>query len=238
MWEVLVGIRHEGCPISDTGKNNPTVHVQNLVRTRYLDNEISNQLLGLRGDPEDIEDFIQDLNAHRRSSVMETYATTERETYVAVEMLYEQENPSIPEIIHQNKCYHRGATNVNSGIEHWTIYTNESDVTNRLTRDIETYGNTIEKYRTKRLSEGNGIESLQFSTLLLELTPRQQEVFEKAFSQGYYEKDEDETIADVADSLDIHHSTVGEHLKKAENTLLSEIGEQLFIDHGDNEDLQ
>lgn len=35
-------------------------------------------------------------------------------------------------------------------------------------------------------------------------------------------------MADVADHLGLHRSTVGEHLKKAQNTMLTEAGSGLF----------
>jgi predicted DNA binding protein len=60
------------------------------------------------------------------------------------------------------------------------------------------------------------------------LTERQREVVATAFETGYYEEPREATIADVAERLDCAQSTVAEHLRKAESTLVRhEIGSYL-----------
>lgn len=60
------------------------------------------------------------------------------------------------------------------------------------------------------------------------LTERQREVVTSAFEAGYYEEPREATIADVADRLDCALSTVAEHLRKAESTLVRrEIGSHI-----------
>ena len=51
-----------------------------------------------------------------------------------------------------------------------------------------------------------------------------------SLSLGYYESDVDVKTEDIAEELGVHQSTVWEHLKKAENTILTTIGQQLFVD--------
>lgn len=52
------------------------------------------------------------------------------------------------------------------------------------------------------------------------LTPRQREVLAVAVELGYYAADRAVTQADVADRLGVSRSTVGEHLRKIEATVL------------------
>jgi predicted DNA binding protein len=55
------------------------------------------------------------------------------------------------------------------------------------------------------------------------LTDRQQEILRVAVSVGYYDVPRDATYADVAAELDLAPVTVGEHLRKAESRVFSEI---------------
>ncbi len=52
------------------------------------------------------------------------------------------------------------------------------------------------------------------------LTPTQREVFEHAREAGYYEWPRGTTTRELADDLDVSKSTLLEHLRKAESTLL------------------
>ncbi len=52
------------------------------------------------------------------------------------------------------------------------------------------------------------------------LTPTQREVFEHAREVGYYEWPRGTTTRELADNLDVSKSTLLEHLRKAESTLL------------------
>ena len=53
------------------------------------------------------------------------------------------------------------------------------------------------------------------------LTPRQREVAQRVFEAGYYEWPREHTAEEIADDLDIASSTLHQHLRNAERTLLS-----------------
>jgi len=55
------------------------------------------------------------------------------------------------------------------------------------------------------------------------LTARQQEILDAAVEVGYYEAPRDATHEDVADRVGVSTTTVGEHLRKIEARLLSEL---------------
>ncbi|MFB6207172.1 MAG: helix-turn-helix domain-containing protein [Haloglomus sp.] len=58
------------------------------------------------------------------------------------------------------------------------------------------------------------------------LTDRQREIFEAAVERGYYRIPRDITQTELASELDLAPSTVDEHLRKAESTMLSAILEE------------
>ncbi|MFC6732033.1 helix-turn-helix domain-containing protein [Haladaptatus sp. GCM10025893] len=55
------------------------------------------------------------------------------------------------------------------------------------------------------------------------LTSRQREVLDVALDLGYYENPRAATHADIAAEFDCAAGTVGEHLRKAEGAVLSEL---------------
>lgn len=59
--------------------------------------------------------------------------------------------------------------------------------------------------------------------LFAELTERQQEILLTALDQGYYEQPRQVTYEDLAAELDCTKTTVGEHLRKAEEKVLTGI---------------
>lgn len=59
-----------------------------------------------------------------------------------------------------------------------------------------------------------------------ELTDRQRETLETAYTSGYFEWPRDATAEEVAESLDIASPTLHNHLRKAQNTLLGRILEE------------
>lgn len=59
--------------------------------------------------------------------------------------------------------------------------------------------------------------------LLSTLTGRQREVIETAFGLGYYEIPRRATHEDIAAALELSGSTVDEHLRKAESTLMEQL---------------
>ena len=55
------------------------------------------------------------------------------------------------------------------------------------------------------------------------LTDRQQEILDTATDLGYYRVPREATHEDIAADLDLSTTTVGEHLRKIEARMLSEI---------------
>jgi predicted DNA binding protein len=56
-----------------------------------------------------------------------------------------------------------------------------------------------------------------------QLTPRQQETLRTAVEVGYYDEPRRVTYRDIADRLQISAGTVGEHLRKIEAKILTDV---------------
>jgi predicted DNA binding protein len=70
-------------------------------------------------------------------------------------------------------------------------------------------------------TDGEGANRIDTETLL---TERQQEVLAVAIEKGYYEIPRQATNEEIAADMDCSTSTVGEHLRKIESRIISEVG--------------
>jgi predicted DNA binding protein len=212
MWENTVGIRHIGCPVSDTSAAHRDVHIQNLSKVGG-DDETSKRLLGLQGDSRAI------------ASVQQTADGSEH--YVSTELQFAPDNPSVNRLVSQQRCHRFPTVNVRNGIEHWILYTESKATVIDLIERLEDHGNEAELIRCVDIAESNtGID--EFPTLFTKLTDRQRATFEAALRAGYYEDDSDVTVEEIAETLGVHPTTSWEHLSKAENQILRAIGERLL----------
>jgi len=228
MWENTVGIRHIGCPVSDTSAAHHDVHLQNLSKVGD-DNETSKRLLRLQGDPDAVATFVDEFRAREEVTSFESVQQTAdgSEHYVSTEVRFAEDNPSVNRLVTQQRCHRHPTVNVRNGIEHWVLYTESKSVVIDLMERLEDHGNEAELIRSVDIAESNtGID--EFPTLFAKLTDRQRATFEAALRQGYYDDGSEVTVEDIADTLDVHPTTSWEHLSKAENQILRAIGERLL----------
>lgn len=78
---------------------------------------------------------------------------------------------------------------------------------------------TLEARRDRRRSRAG--DPLAESTVERELSDRQLEVLRTAYHGGYFERPRDRTAAEIAESLDVSHSTVSRHLRAGQQRLFS-----------------
>jgi hypothetical protein len=95
-----------------------------------------------------------------------------------------------------------------------TLVGEEDDIRQVMGVIPEEVSHTVEKTGTYR----PGTERL-----FAELTDRQQEILLTALEMGYYEQPRRATYKDIAEELDCTKTTIGEHLRKAEEKVLTGI---------------
>ena len=234
MWETELAIRHHGCPVSDVSNDHPEVRFENVRRVGSVDGR-AKRLLCFDGDGAAIDALVEDFRAHPATVSLER-VSSEGEAlasrYYICEVEYTEENPSIRHLIERAGCFRHPTVVVRGGIEKWTVYTRSKESVREFVDSVETLDNDVAVVRNVDigpLTEGGVI---QHDPLRSALTNGQIAAFRAALELGYYRDDANVTIADIADHLGVHRSTAGEHVKRAENTLLSEIGARLFPETG------
>lgn len=232
MWECLVGVRHRGCPISDTSDSLQSISIQNVSKAD-IPGSFGRRLLYVRGDRDDVERFEDICGSHERVVDLQVVSKNEgTEGYYAVEIEYDNGNPSILSLIHERGMFHHGSIGVQRGVEQWLVYSSQKEAIQELTAEIKSHDNEVTIYRVVDLGELGHISNIEQGFILSELTNQQQKTFQMAFEMGYYEADNDIIVSDIADALDRHETTTWEHLSKAENAILTNVGDELFASRG------
>ena len=228
MWECLLGIRHAGCPISDTSFSFPGISIQNVSRAD-IPGSRGRRLLYLRGNIDEIDDFAAAYRRHDGVVSLERVSDDgSGEAYFAAEVEYGGSNPSILSVLNSKGVFYHGSVMVQEGIEHWLVYSEEKSAIQELKAELESYENTVNVYRMVDLSELGHIGDIQFGNLLTQLTDQQRITFRTALELGYYDGESETTVSDIASELDLHETTTWEHLNKAENAILTDVGSSLF----------
>ena len=228
MWECLVGVRHRGCPISDTSDALQSISIQNVSKAD-IPGSFGRRLLYVRGNRDDVERFEDICRSHERVVDLQVVSKNEgTEAYYAVEIEYDDDNPSLLSLINERGMFHHGSIGVQEGVEQWLVYSAQKEDIQELTTEIESHDNRVTIYRMVDLGELGHISNIEQGLILSELTNQQQKTFQMALEMGYYEADNDTIVSDIADALDRHETTTWEHLNKAENAILTNVGDQLF----------
>ncbi len=235
MWETLLAIRHYGCPVSDVCALHPDVQLQNISRSE-IHGRTSKRILCAQGDPTTLDSFAETFRDREEVHRFETLGGSGGKTrYFSVSMEYDSTNPSIARLIEEHGCFQHNTVPVRKGIEQWTIYSRRKSVVRAVADAVESLDNDVDIRRSKDCTEFAPNNPLKFASLRKELTQRQIHAFRTALELGYY-RSGDISMEDLGHAMDLHPSTAWEHLKKAENVLLTEIGLRLFPQQPTNEE--
>jgi predicted DNA binding protein len=230
MRETELAVRHRGCPVSDVSNDHPGVRFENVRRVRSAAGR-AKRLLCFEGERSDVSAFAEDFRAHPAAVGLERVSSDGDGTgsaYYISEIEYPENNPSILHLVERAGCFRHPKVVVRGGIEHWTLYTRRKESVREFVDTVEGLDNDVEVLRNVDVGRLGGEADIQHAPLRAALTDRQAETFRTALSLGYYERDSRVTVEDIAEALGVHRSTAGEHVKRAENTILSEIGGRLF----------
>lgn len=99
----------------------------------------------------------------------------------------------------------------------------ETDLRTLLDRISERYDDTRVLSKRERARVEEATDSALSEGHLDDLTDRQQEVLEAAYRAGYFNWPRDANAEEVAESLDISSATLHSHLRKAEDSLLTDL---------------
>ncbi|WP_458207992.1 helix-turn-helix domain-containing protein [Haladaptatus sp. NG-SE-30] len=137
---------------------------------------------------------------------------------------------SIIERFEEYNCLYQPPTIHRQGWEHYTVITfDESDI-RALLRDLEA-DRDIEVLSKTTITEQQIPHSMlaPVDQLFEDVTERQMAALRLALESGYYEQPRKTSLRELADQTAVARSTYEEHLRKAENKLLTNAGQFLRL---------
>ena len=215
MYEVSFKLRHE-CPYRGLSERYPGVSIRewHLQDCQVLEITVPN-----------VEDDALLEEIDRLGTVLHT-AEHGSTLHTIVQSCACSIEESIVRTFERHNCVHLPPTVYRNGWEHYTVIGfDESDVIALLaeldeSREIDVLAKTsIEERHVPHSS------LLSVDRLFDGLTARQLEALRIALDAGYYEQPRGASIADLAEVTTVARATYEEHLRKAENKLVTNAGQ-------------
>lgn len=215
---VLVPEGSDPHPAAGQLSGDPDLSREAILHLNLLEDGTAVTLSRLRGDRARLEELLEDTEAILRYDVSETGAGLH--AYIHFEP-----NDTARNLLALTQ---RHELVVDTPIE----YGPDGSLRVAVIGDDDTVQRAIEdvpdgiRLELRQLSDYDP-ELRQLSSLL---TERQQEILDAAVRVGYYRVPREATHEDIAANLDLSTTTVGEHLRKIEARLLSEISQSATPD--------
>jgi predicted DNA binding protein len=187
--------------------------------------------VALRGPTAELGAFLEEFAAASAVTAAERLSPLENDrVFVAVTYDATEWN-SIAGRLADHGVHFRTGTTIRAGWEHWTLYLEADDDLGEVVDALKAAGNDTELVRDVALDDLDGGHHLALSRMLEDLTDRQREVLAIATGMGYYDEGSAVRVEDIADEVGLAGTTTWEHLSRAEETVMAEVGEYLAA-HG------
>lgn len=226
MREAVLRIRHKGEPESEVSAEFPDVTMRSVSSMTGRGTE-RKRIIELLGDPEELAQFLE--RFRETDPILEADPLSPlEESRVYVAMVYDvRQWDSISERLSNLGVHYRMGTTISGGWERWTVYLEDADELSEIIDHIEAAENDVRLVKNVELSEMTIEPQLEASQFLADLTPRQRDALATAIAMGYYGTDRETTVEEIAAELDVAATTAWEHLVRAEEKVMSAIGNYL-----------
>ncbi|WP_418285617.1 helix-turn-helix domain-containing protein [Halorubrum sp. DTA46] len=137
---------------------------------------------------------------------------------------------SIIDRFEKHNCLYQSPTIYRQGWEHYTVVAFDGEDIRELLGDLRS-DREIELLSKTSISEKQIPHSMlaPANQLFEDITDRQLAALQLALERGYYEQPRETSLRDLADQTVVARSTYEEHLRKAENKLLTNAGQLLRL---------
>jgi len=216
MYEAEFRLKHD-CPYRDLSERYPDATVREWYHT-------NRQILDVTAPDADAEALAGELE-----SVGEVLRATDEGdgAQVTVRSCGCSPDDEVVEILHRSGCIHVPPTVYRDGWERYTVVGfGRSDVHTLLAElDGSHEIDVVSKKRVEERSMSRTRGSLfPAERLFAGMTERQLEALRVALDNGYYEEPRGASVEELAEETTVARATFEEHLRKAENGLVSNVG--------------
>ncbi|WP_336035355.1 helix-turn-helix domain-containing protein [Halobacterium yunchengense] len=219
LYEASFRVRHE-CPYRELSERYPDL----TIREWYLSDC---QVVELTAPASPADDLREEID--RLGTVLHESVEDDRLHVVTQSCLCSLED-SIIERFEEYNCLYQPPTVHRQGWEHYTVIAFDEGDVRALLRDLEA-DRDVEVLSKTAITEQRVPHSMlaPVDQLFADVTERQLAALRLALERGYYEQPRRTSLRELAELTDVARSTYEEHLRKAENKLLTNAGQFLRL---------
>lgn len=235
MYELLVKIRHENCPINLISDRHPNTTIVQWCNERTDIFEVKARLEEVKSVLRELKVLVhsvhgrikhQSLDAHEGRLVILT-SSLKCACHRAMKLA---KTAPVTETIEQHHCLPIKPMTYQAGWEHHRLVSFDDSKLTSLFKAMDRMGTT--KILLKRKVDGDmaqDIFTVSLSRLFSDLTEKQLEALVEALDNGYYKVPRTITVGKLAQFRGVPRTTFEEHLHKAESKVLLSIAPFLSL---------
>jgi len=219
LYEASIRVKHE-CPYRKISERYPDLTIREWPLSDCQVLEISTETT----PSEELLDDIDEIGTVLHESADEGgYHVVTQSCLCSLEA-------SIVDRFEEHNCLYQSPTIYRQGWEHYTVVAFDGDDVRELLGDLRS-DREIELLSKTSISETQIPHSMlaPASQLFEDLTDRQLAALQLALERGYYEQPRKTSLRELAEQTAVARSTYEEHLRKAENKLLTNAGQFLRL---------
>jgi predicted DNA binding protein len=219
LYEASFRVKHE-CPYRAVSERHPDL----TIREWYLSDC---QVIEVTAPGSPTDDLIEEID--RLGTILHR-SVDESGLHVVTQSCLCSLEDSIIDRFEEYNCLYQPPTVHRQGWEHYTVIAFDERDVRALLRDLEA-DREIEVLSKTAITEQRIPHSMlaPVDGLFEDVTDRQLAALRLALESGYYEQPRNTSLRDLADRTAVARSTYEEHLRKAENKLLTNAGQFLRL---------
>ena len=219
LYEASFRVKHE-CPYREISERYPDL----TIREWYLDDCQVIEITAPGTPTDDLLDEIDRLGTILHESI------DDAGLHVVTQSCLCSLEDSIIERFEAHNCLYQPPTIHRQGWEHYSVIAFDESEIRALLRELEA-DRDIEVFSKTAITEQRIPHSMlaPVDQLFEDVTERQMAALRLALESGYYEQPRKTSLRDLADQTAVARSTYEEHLRKAENKLLTNAGQFLRL---------
>ena len=219
LYEASIRVKHE-CPYREISERHPDL----TIREWPLSDCHVLEMTSATTPTDELRDDIDQLGTVlHESKGNEGYHIVTQSCLCSLEQ-------SIIDRFEKHNCLYQSPTIYRQGWEHYTVVAFDGDDIRELLGELRS-DREIELLSKASISEKQIPHSIlaPANQLFEKITDRQLAALQLALERGYYEQPRKTSLRDLADQTAVARSTYEEHLRKAENKLLTNAGQFLRL---------
>ncbi|WP_247009604.1 helix-turn-helix domain-containing protein [Halorientalis litorea] len=219
LYEASIRVEHE-CPYREISERHPDLTIREWPLSDC-------QVLEITSETTPTDELLDEIS--RLGTILHESKGEDGYHVVTQSCLCSLEE-SIIDRFEEHNCLYQSPTIYRQGWEHYTVVAFDGDDIRELLGDLRS-DREIELLSKTSISETQIPHSMlaPASQLFENLTDRQLAALQLALERGYYEQPRKTSLRDLTEQTAVARSTYEEHLRKAENKLLTNAGQFLRL---------